>query len=307
MNEFETKVHAVDPTALFATRVELLQLNVGLRCNMACKHCHQSSSPSRTEKMSDEIIDAALGLAERLQPALVDITGGAPELHPRIRDLALRLRKNGMAVQVRTNLTVLTEPSCEDLPELWAEHRVGLLASLPSWDPEQAERQRGAGTFASAIDALRRLNELGYGTTERLPLDLASNPDGSALPTPDAEFEARFRREMAERYGVHFHALRVLTNMPIGRFRAELGADRGAYLDCLRREFNPATLPSLACRTSLVVAWDGALYDCDFNAGASLPLSGARRTVLDYDDSLATRRIAFAAHCFACTARAGSS
>ncbi|MBW2526262.1 MAG: arsenosugar biosynthesis radical SAM protein ArsS [Deltaproteobacteria bacterium] len=307
MNEFESRVHEANPEALYATGVELLQLNVGLRCNMTCAHCHQSSSPLRTEQMSDAIVDAALRLAQQLQPELVDITGGAPELHPRIRNLAVDLRSRGLDVQIRTNLTVLREPGCEDLPELWAQHGIRLLASLPSWDRAQAERQRGAEAFETSIEVLKRLNALGYGRADGLRLDLASNPDGTSLPTAADDFTARFRHELAERHGVEFNVLRVLTNMPIGRFRAELGSDRQGYLDRLRGEFNAATLPRLACRTSLVVAYDGTLYDCDFNAGAGLPLHGAHRTVRDVDDTIATRRIAFAAHCFACTARAGSS
>lgn len=307
MNEFERRVHAVDPSALYATRVELLQLNVGLRCNLACSHCHQSSSPDRTEEMSDAVIDASLEAADRQRPALVDITGGAPELHPRIRHIASALRGMGLEVQVRTNLTVLLDPACEDLVELWARHGVRLLASLPSWESEQAERQRGEGTFLAGIEVLRRLNAVGYGTTDRLQLDLASNPDGASLPAPAEEFETRFRRELEQRHGIRFDHLRVLTNMPIGRFRADLGAERQAYLDCLRAGFNGATLPHLACRTSLVVSWDGSIYDCDFNLGARLPVRDLPRTVLDYDGSLATRRIAFGSHCFGCTAQAGSS
>lgn len=307
MNEFESRISAVDPTALLATRVELLQLNLGLRCNLTCVHCHQSSSPERTEAMSGPIVEAALRTARRLRPALVDLTGGAPELHPDIRDIVASLRGMGLEVQVRTNLTVLLEPGCEDLPGLWAKHGVRLLASLASWDPRLVERQRGAGTFSSSIEALRRLNATGYGTTDRLRLDLASNPAGAALPGPADEIESCFRRELNQRHGIRFDSLRVLTNMPIGRFSADLGAGRQAYLDSLRAAFNPTTLQRLACRTSLVVAWDGALYDCDFNLGARLPVRGDRRTVFDYDDALTTRQIAFGAHCYGCTAQAGSS
>jgi len=307
MNEFESRVSAANPAALLTTRVDLLQLNVGLRCNLACVHCHQSSSPTRTEVMSDVVVEAALRLAQRLRPSLVDITGGAPELHPGIRELVPRLREMGLAVQVRTNLIVMQEPGHADLPGLWARHGVRLLASLASWDPALAEQQRGPGTFSASIAVLRQLNALGYGTTDGLRLDIANNPDGACLPPPAAELESTFRLELERRHGVRFHSLRTLTNMPIGRFRAGLGTGRSAYLDMLRAAFNPATLSRLACRTSLVVAWDGTLYDCDFNVGARLPVRGDRRSVLDFDDALTTRRIAFGAHCFGCTAQAGSS
>lgn len=309
MNEFESRVHAADPNALYATGAEVLQVNVGLRCNMRCTHCHQSSSPERTEQMDDATLAATLALARRLQPSLVDVTGGAPELHPGIRDFVVALRTAGLPVQLRTNLTVLDELGCRDLPDLWAQHGVGLLASLPSPDDEPTARQRGARALARSIAVLRRLNELGYGVTDRLRLDIAANPDGTELPdAPDAS-ETRFRRELAQRWGVRFHRLRTLTNMPIGRFRESL-LDAGCYtgyVQTLAEAFNPATLPLLACRTTLVVGWDGRLCDCDFNLGAGLPVRGDRRRVADVDETLLARRIAFGPHCFACTARAGSS
>jgi radical SAM/Cys-rich protein len=309
MNEFESRIEAVDPSALLATSFEVMQLNLGLRCNQACAHCHQSSSPARTEAMPDAIVDAVIDRAARLRPGLVDVTGGAPELHPRCRALVSALRGAGLEVQVRTNLTVLLEPGHEDLPARWAADGVRVLASLPSWDPLVVERQRGAGTFAASLEALRRLNALGYGTTERLRLDLACNPVGAGLPGAARELEARFHRELEARHGVQFHALRVITNMPLGRLREALGeaGELRAYQGALAAAFNPATLPRLACRTTIVVAWDGALYDCDFNLGAGLQVRGDRRTVADLDEGLATRRIAFGPHCFACTARAGSS
>lgn len=309
MNDFETRVEAGDPSALYATSFEVLQLNLGLRCNQTCAHCHQSSSPARTEVMPDAIVDAVIERAARLRPGLVDVTGGAPELHPRCLALVAALRGEGLEVQVRTNLTVLLEPGLEDLPERWAGEGVRVLASMPSWDPLLVERQRGEGTYEASIEALRRLNAVGYGTTERLRLDLACNPAGASMPGPASELEARFRRELEARRGVRFHGLRVITNMPLGRFRQSLGeaGELRAYQRALAAAFNPATLARLACRTTIVVAWDGTLYDCDFNVGAGLLVRGDRRTVADLDESLATRRIAFGPHCFACTARAGSS
>lgn len=308
-NEFESRVASVDPAALRATAVEVLQLNVGLRCNMRCSHCHQSSSPDRTETMSDEVLAAALDLARSLRPRLVDVTGGAPELHPRIRELVAALRGADLEVQVRTNLTVLLEPGCADLPAIFARLGVRLLASLPSAEPALVGRQRGDAAFDRSIIALRTLNALGYGGGSSLRLDLASNPDGATIPDRTVDVEASLRRELAARYGVRFDALVVLTNMPIGRFGAQLAAegDRGAYLDALRAAFNPAAVPRLACRTTLVVAWDGHLYDCDFNLGAGLPLRAGDRTVFDWSDDLAKRPIAYGVHCFACAANAGSS
>jgi radical SAM/Cys-rich protein len=306
MNEFERRVSEVDPRALHAAGIELLQLNVGLRCNEACAHCHHSSSPTRTEQMGDEVFAAALALARRLGPVLVDVTGGAPELHPRIRSFVAALRDAGLAVQLRTNLSALLEPCAEGLPELFARLGVRLLASFPSWEPGAAPHHRRVA-LATAVEAMRRLNALGYGAGQGLVLDLATNPDGTALPEREAELTARARAHLRQRFGVCFDELRVLTSMPIGRLGAALGAGRHAYITELAGSFNPATVSKLACRRSLVVAWDGTLWDCDFNLGAGLRLTREPRTVAAFADDVITRRIAFGPHCFACTAQAGSS
>lgn len=307
--DIEDRIGAVRPAALTAERLDVLQVNVGLRCNMACTHCHQCCGPGRTEQMSPETMAATVEVARRAQPALVDVTGGAPELYPRIRELVGALRADGHAVQLRTNLTALDEPGCADLPALWARHGVRLLASLPSPDAATTDGQRGERTFARCIVVLRRLNALGFGTTEALRLDLAANPTGAALPASGPERETVFREQLASREGVRFHELRTLTNMPLGRFRRALerSGELTAYLTKLEAAFNPATLRRLACRSTLAVGWDGRLFDCDFNLAADLPVCGDRRTVDEYDDSVLTRPLALGTHCYACTAQAGSS
>lgn len=304
---FDAQVNAVDPEALTATGLSVLQLNLGLRCTLSCRHCHQSASPQRTETMSQEVFEASLRAARRFRPDLIDVTGGAPELHPHFRAWLSAFHSEGLRVQVRTNLTVLLLPDFDDLPDLFASLGVQILASFPSFSVEAVDSQRGPGTFAASLEALRRLNRVGY-ATGGLRLDLAANPPGPELPGPVQPFEAQLRQTLAEGHGLRFDGLRMLANMPIGRFGAELRRTGGyrPYLDRLRASFNPATVPLLACRTSLVVNWDGALYDCDFNLGAGLPVRSAS-TIHDIDDGILTRRVACAVHCFACTARAGSS
>lgn len=309
MNRFERRVHAVDPGALYARALDVLQLNVGRRCNMRCAHCHQHGAPEVPEHMPESVVAASLEWARALRPGLVDLTGGAPELHPRIRSIADALLEQGRAVQVRTNLTVLLEPGCSDLVERWAGQQVALLASLPSCDREQTDQQRGSGAFDASIEALRRLNAAGYGAPGGPRLDLASNPTGACLPDDTRALERRFRDELAGRHGVRFHGLRVLTNVPVGRFRRQLVASgrRRAYLEQLRSAFNPATVARMGCRTGIAVAPAGALYDCDFNLGARLTVRDGPPTVLDAHRGVSTRRIAFGEHCFACTAQSGSS
>lgn len=306
---FASRVAGVDPGALTSAGIDLLMLNLGLRCNMRCAHCHQSSSPERDETLSDELFSASLALGNRLGRPLLDLTGGAPELHPHIRDFLRRAHTEGFEVQLRTNLTALLEPGCEDLTELFASLGVRLLASIPSWDPLAVERQRGDGAFQASLRVMKRLNGFGYGMRKDLRLDVAVNPDGALLPERKEGYERRFRHELEEGHGIHFHGLLLLTNMPLGRFRDGLDADttRRSYLDTLRRAFNPETVPHLACRRSLTVAWDGILYDCDFNLGARLPIRSEQRSVLQPPQNLLHRPLAFGSHCFACTAAAGSS
>jgi radical SAM/Cys-rich protein len=309
MNEFETRLAAIEPAALQATGVSTLELNLGLRCNMRCAHCHQSASPDRPETMTEEVFAAAMGVARRVRPSIVDLTGGAPELHPRIRAHVTALRAEGFQVQLRTNLTALCEPGSADLPGLLASLGVRILCSLPSWEPGPTDRQRGEGSFETSIAMLRKLNALGYGSGDGLRLDIACNPEGAALPAGQVAAERRFREELGRGHGIRFDSLLALTNVPVGRAGQALAAagTRQGYIAALRAAFNPGTVPHLACRRTLVVAWDGSLWDCDFNLGAGLPFRSAPRSVFEFDESCLVRRIAFGPHCFACTALAGSS
>jgi radical SAM/Cys-rich protein len=307
-NDFEMRVAGTDPAALFALDILLLEVNLGRRCNLACFHCHHSSGPDRAETMPPEVVADVLALARRLRPALVDLTGGAPELHPDIRGIVASLAADGLAVQLRTNLCVMLEPGLEDLPALLAKHRVRLLASLPG-DEAEVTRQRGAGTFERAVEALRRLNALGYASDDALRLDLVANPGDVEIPRPDPSAEEALRASLAER-GARFGRLLAVTNTPVGRYRERLEREGGlaAYYTRLRDAFNPATLPCLSCRHQIEVAWDGRVWDCDYNLAAGVAMQGPELSAADVEQgAIDTRRIAFADHCFSCAAASGSS
>lgn len=311
MNPFEERLAAAGQGQLRARRIEVLQVNVGLRCNQACRHCHLGAGPERAEAMSAEVMAQVLRAADLARPRLLDVTGGAAELHPGIRRFLRALRAAGHAVQVRTNLTVLLEPGAADLPGLFRDLRVKLVASMPCYLERNVDGQRGAGVFARSIAALRLLNGLGYGTTPGLELDLVHNPGGAGLPPSQAGLEADYRRELRSRHGVEFTRLLALANLPLGRFASVLeGRGRhGEYLRLLRESFNPDTLAGLMCRTQVEVAWDGRVYDCDFNLALGLPVNhGAPDHVSRFDpEALAGRRIVTGEHCFGCAAGAGSS
>ena len=300
----------LDP--LRAARVEVLQLNVGKRCNQTCRHCHVDAGPDRPEVMPDEVLEAALAFLAGTAIATLDITGGAPELHPRFREIVQRARALGRHVIDRANLTALLLPNYEDLPGFLAEQRVEIVASLPYFLARQTDAQRGAGVFDASIEALRRLNALGYGQEgSGLELQLVLNPVGAFLPPEQAAAERDWKRQLDRRYGIHFNHLYALTNMPIGRYLEYLG-DSGNlddYLHLLTTSFNAATVPGLMCRTTLSVGWDGRLYDCDFNQMLEIDCDGAApQTIFEAElEAIEGRPIRVGPHCFGCTAGAGSS
>lgn len=309
MSAFVRTVQDTESSALFAERIDTLMLNVGLRCDQACAHCHQSSSPQRTEVMPREIMDAAAAVATQVQPLLIDITGGAPELNPDIRYLIALLRDAGHPIRLRTNLTALLEPEAQGLVDLLARREVAVLASFPGATGRDNAPLRG-DVYDRGVAALRRLADAGYGRDPRLRLDVAVNQSADGPPEPKEAVERRLRADLTGGLGIPFDDVLVITNTPVGRFRESLvrSGRLESYGRELRDAFNPQTLPLLACRTCLVVAWDGTLWDCDFNLGYGVGLTrGLPMHVSQFDEELLARRpIHFAEHCFACTASAGS-
>ena len=309
---FAGAVAAAGHEPLRARGVEVLQVNVGKRCNQACHHCHVDAGPDRTEVMPDRVVDACLAFLERSDVATLDITGGAPELHPRFKDLVVRARAAGRHVMDRCNLTITQLPNYTYLPEFLAQHRVEVVASLPSFAARQTDAQRGEGVFEQSIAALRRFNQLGYGLEgSGLILNLVTNPVGAFLPAAQAALERDWKRELTRRFGLSFNRLFTITNMPISRYLEFLLASGNlqAYMERLVGAFNPATVDALMCRSTLSVGWDGRLYDCDFNQMIDMAVApDTPQTIFDATvPGLAGRRIAVGRHCFGCTAGAGSS
>ena len=289
-----------------------LQVNVGKRCNQACHHCHVDASPTRTEVMSDDVVDACLDvLAHTPELDTLDITGGAPELHPRFREIVARGRTLGRKVMVRHNLTVQFEPGFADLPRFFADHAVEVVSSLPHYTEEATDRQRGRGVFAKSVDALRALNTVGYARDPHLVLNLVSNPVGAFLPPAQKDLERDTREWLLAHHGIVFNALFTITNMPISRFAAWLrrAGNYDAYMARLEAAFNPSTVPGLMCRSLVSVGYEGRLYDCDFNQMLELGLEeGQPSTIFDFDlGRLSGRPVRTGEHCFGCTAGAGSS
>ena len=309
---FEDAVAGCGHAPLRAAAISTLQINLGKRCNQACRHCHVDAGPDRREVMPPHVVDACLSFLDASDIPTLDITGGAPEMHPSFRDIVLRARSAGRHVMDRCNLTITQLPNYSDLPDFLAAYRVEVMASLPSFAARLTDTQRGSGVFEVSIAALRRFNELGYGVDgSGLLLHLVTNPVGAFLPGAQTALEVDWKRELHRRHGVTFNRLYTITNMPISRFLQFL-IDSGnlqGYMDRLAGAFNPAAVDGLMCRNTLSVGWDGQLYDCDFNQMLELGTADeAPRTIFDATPAaLAGRRIVVGPHCFGCTAGAGSS
>lgn len=294
---------------LRASAVQVLQINLGRLCNQTCRHCHVDAGPDRREIMSREIAEACMNVLRRHNIPTVDLTGGAPEMNPHFRWLVEQSRQLNRRVLDRCNLTILTAPGFDDLPEFLAAHAVEVIASLPCYLEENTDRQRGNGVFAKSVEALHRLNALGYGRNGTLPLTLVYNPIGPSLPPPQQDLEAAYRTQLRDRYGIEFTRLITITNLPINRFLDDLlrSGQYESYMQKLIDAFNPAAAAGVMCRTTLSVDWNGRLFDCDFNQMLDLPVHGMSN-IRDFSPNLLEGRIIRTArHCFGCTAGTGSS
>jgi len=296
------------PLRRHATSV--LQVNLGYLCNLSCVHCHVNAGPTRTELMDKATIDLILQVIRKRDIKVIDLTGGAPEMNPHFRYLVRECHALGVEVIDRCNLTILLEPGYEDLPQFLADHDVHVVASLPCYYEENVNKQRGKGVFQGSLEAIRRLNEKGYGDDK--VLDLVYNPTGASLPPPQAALEADYKRELMTHFGLRFNHLLTITNMPISRFGAVLLAHDqfNDYMQLLRDSYNRETLPALMCRSMVSVDYQGYLYDCDFNQMLDMPQGhheGHQHLSSLLKDDIEGEPIYVADHCFGCTAGAGSS
>ncbi len=303
---FETRV----PEQYRSTneRLTTLQVNIGYRCNLACKHCHLECGPHRTEKMSRETMKACLDAFERGGFSSLDITGGAPEMHPDYEWFLGEAVARGIKPMCRTNLCILLDPEYVKFAELYARYDVTLVASLPYYEAGNCDKIRGKGTFDSDIQAMRILNEQGFGTGSHT-LILVYNPASAVLPPDQHAIEREYKARLAADFGVYFDSLIAIANNPSGRFAERLNAKNnlGKYMNRLIEAFNENTCEGMMCRDQISVDYEGRVYDCDFNQALGLPIKGDA-TIFDFAQQPPEKRsIAFANHCYGCTAGAGSS
>ena len=304
---FKNTLAAHDRT-LVRANATTLQVNVGFKCNQACSHCHLNAGPARTEMMSRQTMEQVIGFAQHDCFETIDITGGAPELHPEIQAFIQQLSTLKKKMVFRANLTALSADDSH-LLDLLQAHGVTIVASFPSLNAVQAEALRGKGNFATSLQVLKQLNQRGYGQPNNsLELNLVVNPSGAFLPPSQNSIEKRFRRTLSEKWGIYFNHLYSFANVPLGRFRQWL-KDSGNlenYTAKLTRAFNPCAVEGLMCRRLLSVAWDGYLYDCDFNLAVNLHMNNRKTHLAHLTAPPAPGApIAVGDHCYTCTAGAG--
>jgi radical SAM/Cys-rich protein len=311
---FESILEKHGKRTLRSSGIDILQVNLGYRCNLRCTHCHVNASPERTEAMSRQTMQQCIDILRSHPTGTLDITGGAPEMNPDLRWFVNEARKARpeMQILVRSNLTLLKTPGYDDIPLFLKERRVNLIASLPCYTRQTVDRQRGEGVYERSIEVLKMLNAIGYGVEGgSLELNLVYNPSGTSLPGCQHSLEQDYRKQLMELHGITFTRLYTITNMPVSRFLDQL-VESGKlceYMQLLASSFNPAAVEGLMCLNTLSVRWDGRLYDCDFNQMLDLPLMPpAPSHIAEFDFAkLKERAIATGMHCYGCTAGAGSS
>jgi len=309
--KFSEQLKGVDLFPLRPTKIEILQINLGKLCNQVCEHCHVDAGPDRKEIMVKEVLNLCLDAAKNPTIHTIDLTGGAPEMNPSFRWFVSELSALGKKVIVRSNLTILTYKEYLDIPQFFKDNKIIVISSMPCYTKDNVDQQRGNGVFDRSIQALQRLNELGYGKSgSGLELDLVYNPGGASLPPNQSDLEADYKKELKDLFNIDFNQLFTITNLPISRFLDFLLKEgkREEYMNKLIESFNPFAADSVMCRNTISIGWDGKLFDCDFNQMLELGVASPVQTIKEFNvEQLNNRDIVLGQHCYGCTAGAGSS
>lgn len=312
IESFSSKLEYYKQLPLKPTSLDILQINLGYLCNQICNHCHVNAGPSRRELMSVAMMEHCLNALDKGGFNTVDLTGGAPEIHPDFKWFVEEISKRNVKIIVRSNLTILTfHEDYAYLPEFFKKHKIEVIASMPCYTLENVDKQRGEGVFDASIKGLQLLNSLGYGLVSDLNLHLVYNPGGPSLPGSQEGLEKDYKKMLKDKFEIHFNSLYTITNMPISRFLNDLKSQNKVehYMHLLVDNFNLAAVENLMCRNTISVRWDGTIFDCDFNQMLHLPISEKTSNHIQNfnTEKLLNRNIVLKNHCYGCTAGAGSS
>ena len=310
---FAKKIEETGQFPLRPKKLEILQINLGYMCNQVCEHCHVDAGPDRKEIMTKETMLQCLEVIKNTNATTLDLTGGAPEMNPNFRWFVNEASKAGIKdFIVRSNLTIIrANKKYYDLPEFFKKHNIHVVSSMPHWTRGKTDKQRGSGVFDKSIKALQDLNAIGYGLpNSKLKLDLVYNPSGAFLPGDQVSMERDFKNALLEDFGIQFHNLFTITNLPVSRFLDYLIASDNYedYMYSLVDAYNPSAVENVMCTNTISVSWDGYLYDCDFNQMLKLKVASSVKHISEYNEEvLNNRTIIISQHCYGCTAGAGSS
>ena len=310
---FAKKIEETGQFPLRPKKLEILQINLGYMCNQVCEHCHVDAGPDRKEIMTKETMLQCLEVIKNTNATTLDLTGGAPEMNPNFRWFVNEASKAGIKdFIVRSNLTIIrANKKYYDLPEFFKKHNIHVVSSMPHWTRGKTDKQRGTGVFDTSIKALQDLNAIGYGLpNSKLKLDLVYNPSGAFLPGDQVSMERDFKNALLEDFGIQFHNLFTITNLPVSRFLDYLIASDNYedYMYSLVDAYNPSAVENVMCTHTISVSWDGYLYDCDFNQMLKLKVASSVKHISEYNEEvLNNRTIIISQHCYGCTAGAGSS
>jgi len=310
---FKDTLSSLNESYLKRISLQILQVNVGDRCNQKCVHCHVGAGPDGSRTMSRKIMDDVISFLSKKKGLILDVTGGCPELNPNLKYLVQKALPHTKEIIIRANLTVLFDTDAKDLMAFYRDKKIHLICSMPCYTEENVDRQRGKGVFEKSIKALKHLNDLGYGKDSSLRIDLVYNPGGAFLPADQSSLERDYKSILREKYGIGFNRLLTITNAPINRFEKYLRANGNYddYMKLLMDNFNKDIAGNIMCRMLLSVGWDGVLYDCDFNQALGLPFKKNNARALKINDltsdEIGEIEIVFDNHCYCCTAGAGSS
>ena len=296
--------------SIFRDKLHTLQINLGYKCNQSCLHCHVNAGPKRKEMMDIVTIDHILHFIKKSNIKNIDLTGGAPELNDNFKYLITKAKELNCHIIDRCNLTIMLEPNKEYLFELFRENNIEVVASLPCYQENNVNKQRGKGVFKKSIEVIQKLNLLGYGTNNNLKINLVYNPQGPFLPPQQGVLEKKYKSILKKDYNIVFNNLYTITNMPIARFGSALVSENkfSSYMDLLKDSFNKDALKNLMCKTLISIDYKGYVYDCDFNQMLNINTNGIRKThITDLQNDIMSKKINTADHCYGCTAGSGSS
>lgn len=310
---FSEQIKTTGDFPLTPNKLEILQINLGYMCNQVCEHCHVDAGPDRKEIMTKQTMIQCLEAIKKTGAHTLDLTGGAPEMNPHFRWFVEEASKVGVQdFIVRSNLTIIkANKKYADLPDFFKTHNIHVVSSMPHWTKGKTDKQRGDGVFDKSIEALKDLNKVGYGMPgSNLKLDLVYNPSGAFLPSNQNAMEKDFKKALLDEFGIQFHQLFAITNLPISRFLDYLIASDNyeEYMYNLVEAYNPSAVKNVMCKNTLSVSWDGFLYDCDFNQMLELKVEAPIQHISEFNGELLQQRtIRISQHCYGCTAGAGSS